>query len=173
MEHTTVGRKIRDARVALGISAMDLAKRAGVTENAIQKIESGASKQPSFDVGLKIAIALSISAESLGGYSSSSTHSTSLASVIRALRAHRDELQKLGITETFVFGSVARGEDGPNSDIDLIIDVPSNGFSLLDLSRVGIFLEDVLGRKVDLITKRAVQRDPRFSEIFKEAVNAF
>ena len=43
--------------------------------------------------------------------------------VIAILRAHRDELEKLGVKHAGVFGSVARGEAGPQSDIDIAIDL--------------------------------------------------
>lgn len=44
------------------------------------------------------------------------------AAVIATLRAHRAELAALGIAHAGVFGSVARGEAGPDSDIDVLID---------------------------------------------------
>ena len=43
--------------------------------------------------------------------------------VIAILRAHRDELEQLGVKHAGVFGSVARGEAGPQSDIDIAIDL--------------------------------------------------
>ena len=49
-----------------------------------------------------------------------------------------------------VFGSVARGEDRPDSDIGLLADLPA-GLSLLGLGRVEADLEAILGTQVDLI----------------------
>jgi predicted nucleotidyltransferase len=49
-----------------------------------------------------------------------------------------------------VFGSVARGEDRPGSDVDLLADLPP-GLSLFGLSRLEADLEDILGTRVDLI----------------------
>ena len=43
--------------------------------------------------------------------------------VIATLRAHRAELERLGVIHAAVFGSVARGEAGPQSDIDIAIDM--------------------------------------------------
>jgi predicted nucleotidyltransferase len=49
-----------------------------------------------------------------------------------------------------VFGSVARGEDRPDSDVDLLADLPP-GLSLFGLGRVEANLEAILGSRVDLI----------------------
>ena len=49
-----------------------------------------------------------------------------------------------------VFGSVARGEDRPDSDVDLLADFPP-GLSLLGLDRLQADLEGILGTRVDLI----------------------
>ena len=50
-----------------------------------------------------------------------------------------------------VFGSIARGEDLPESDVDLLVDMAS-GRSLLDLVGLGQDLEELLDRKVDVVT---------------------
>jgi uncharacterized protein len=49
-----------------------------------------------------------------------------------------------------LFGSVARGEDGPDSDIDLLVDF-SKDCSLFDLMRLTRELEDLLGHSVDIV----------------------
>jgi predicted nucleotidyltransferase len=43
--------------------------------------------------------------------------------VIAVLRAHQAELERLGVLHAGVFGSVARGEAGPDSDIDIAVDL--------------------------------------------------
>ncbi|MDO9707777.1 nucleotidyltransferase family protein [Paracraurococcus lichenis] len=45
-----------------------------------------------------------------------------VAAVIATLRAHRPELEAMGIAHAGVFGSVARGEAGPGSDIDILVE---------------------------------------------------
>lgn len=60
------------------------------------------------------------------------------------LRAH-------GIIHASIFGSFARGEQTPASDLDLLIEPPP-GATLLDLARLELALEDALGRHVDLVT---------------------
>lgn len=66
------------------------------------------------------------------------------ACIVAILREH-------GVLHASLFGSVARGEQREDSDIDLLIDLPP-GASLMDLSRLGLELEDALGRSVDLVT---------------------
>ena len=54
------------------------------------------------------------------------------------------------VTNLRVFGSVARGEDRPDSDVDLLVDLPPD-IGLLGLGRVQAELEAILGTKVDLV----------------------
>ena len=62
-------------------------------------------------------------------------------------------LEGNGLREPAVFGSVARGEDGPDSDIDLLVTIPSD-IGLLQLARVEVAIEDVVGCPVDLVPRR-------------------
>lgn len=68
-----------------------------------------------------------------------------------------------------VFGSIARGEQGPASDVDLLVDFePSR--SLLDLAGLWLDLESALGCKVDVVSSRGLR--PRVaSEVMREAVS--
>ena len=74
---------------------------------------------------------------------------------------------KHGAYNVRVFGSVVRGEAGPTSDVDFVVDVqPWVGLEFLGLWDE---LEDLLGRKVDLITEQSLK--PRIRErILREAV---
>lgn len=63
--------------------------------------------------------------------------------------------QKHGIPRLMLFGSLPRGEVGPESDIDLIAELPRH-MSLLNLIRLERELSDALGRKVDLLTEEAI-----------------
>ncbi len=56
----TLGERIREARVAKGLSIGQLAPRIGVTEDALRKIETGSTQQPAFIVGIRIAAELDI-----------------------------------------------------------------------------------------------------------------
>jgi predicted nucleotidyltransferase len=71
----------------------------------------------------------------------------------------RDEILRIasthGARNLRLFGSVARGEDRPGSDLDLLVDMEP-GRSLLDLIALGQDLEDLLHRKVDVLTATSV-----------------
>lgn len=54
-----------------------------------------------------------------------------------------------------LFGSAARGEDRPDSDLDLLVEMES-GRSLLDLVALGQDLEELLHRRVDVLTDSSV-----------------
>ncbi len=60
-----------------------------------------------------------------------------------------------GIVNIRIFGSVARGEDNLQSDIDLLVDL-EKGRTLFDLGGALIKLQDLLGRKVDIVTERGL-----------------
>lgn len=74
---------------------------------------------------------------------------------LRLLGEHRAELEAMGVTSLALFGSVARDEAGPDSDVDVIIDV-RRPFSLFDLAAVHLRLEEIFGCKVDVITESSL-----------------
>lgn len=78
---------------------------------------------------------------------------------IRAMGSRLAELcQKFGIAELSVFGSTARGDSGPDSDVDLLyVRVPGNdlGMAYFDLQED---LERLFGRSVDLVSKEGLHR---------------
>ena len=60
-------------------------------------------------------------------------------------------LRKQGVKKAALFGSVARGDNKKNSDVDILIEPPKK-FSLLDLSGLKIDLDEILNKKVDILT---------------------
>lgn len=73
---------------------------------------------------------------------------------------HRDEVLaivgRFGASNVRVFGSTARGDDEPGSDIDLLVDIPPK-MGLFDLERLQIAIADLLGVKVDVVPARMVK----------------
>lgn len=75
---------------------------------------------------------------------------------------------KYGASNVRVFGSVARGDDREESDVDFLI-VLEKGRSLLDHAALVVELEDLLGRKVDVATETGLRERVR-KRILQEAV---
>jgi hypothetical protein len=73
-----------------------------------------------------------------------------------------------GACNVRLFGSVARGEDDEESDIDLLVELEP-GRSLLDLGGLQYDLERLLGRRVDVVTERGVKARMR-ERVLAEAV---
>ena len=92
-------------------------------------------------------------------------------SVIATLRAHEAELRAAGIKRLSLFGSVARGEAGPDSDVDLAVELdPAAHVSLFDLVSLDRRVGELLGRRAELLPEpvekprlRAnIERDRRY-----------
>ena len=67
-------------------------------------------------------------------------------------------LGRHGASSLAVFGSVARDQASPNSDVDLLVDLP-DGASLFDRAELKSALEDLLRTRVDLIRRRNLKPD--------------
>ncbi len=76
--------------------------------------------------------------------------------ILNEIRNRKQELtpilSRYGATNPRVFGSVARGQETSASDIDLLVDLPAH-LSLFDVAALQIELEEVLRRRVDLVTE--------------------
>ena len=88
-----------------------------------------------------------------------------------AVHAHRDEIHAIAARNralsVSVFGSVARGDDRLDSDIDFLVEFEP-GASLLDLMRIQDDLEDLLGGRIDVVSAGGLK--PRDEHIRREAV---
>ena len=73
-----------------------------------------------------------------------------------------------GARNVRLFGSVSRDEAGPQSDVDILVDLEP-GRSLFDLGGLLMDLEDLLGRKVDVVTEKGLHWYIR-DKVLKEAV---
>ncbi|MCX7049290.1 MAG: nucleotidyltransferase family protein [Candidatus Sumerlaeota bacterium] len=70
---------------------------------------------------------------------------------------------KWRIAEFSLFGSVLRKDFSPESDVDVLVSFePESHWSLLDLVEMKLELETIFGRKVDLLTRRAVEASPNW-----------
>src|SRR5438105_12807904 len=90
--------------------------------------------------------------------------------VQRRIAEHRAELEGLGVRSLDLFGSIARGDAGADSDVDLLVEF-DRPVGLFQFFRVQLRLEAIVGRPVDLVMKDAIKRQLR-TRILAEAVSA-
>lgn len=139
---------IRQAREEAGLTQSALAERSGVAQSVISAYEKG-RREPSvsaLDTLLKAAgfrLALESEPESL-----------------RIVRAHSAELitkfAELGGHNIAVFGSVARGDDRADSDVDMLVDIDES-VGLFKLMKMRSIAERILGREVDLVPRNGLK----------------
>ena len=83
------------------------------------------------------------------------------AQLIGVLAARREEIaSRFGVKRLGLFGSAARDELSPSSDIDVLVEFagPATFAAYMDLK---FYLEDLLGRPVDLVTDKGLRRELR------------
>lgn len=148
----TAAELLREARARSGLTQAQLAARAGVQQSVVSVYESG-RRQP--------ALATLAALVAATGYELDlriRRGPTGLARlrgpVGRRVLRHRDELVALadrhGVRILGVFGSVARGQDRDDSDVDLLVDIPTD-MGLLGVGRLEADIERLLDASVDLV----------------------
>ena len=90
--------------------------------------------------------------------------------ILATLKRQKRTLKKYGVASVSVFGSVARNRIRKNSDVDLLVEF-DKPIGLFEFARLKLHLEEVLGRKVDLVTREALRKEFR-EGILKEAIRA-
>ena len=162
--------RTRRTRSRSGLTQRELAHRAGVSQSVVAAYES-AAREPSLATLAALVEAGGISLDlALGADLPSPPART--GPVGRRLRRRRAAVLALaarhGITDLRVFGSVARGEDSPGSDLDLLVHLP-DGAGLFLLGRFSEELAGLLGVDVDVVpddslkprVRTSVERDLR------------
>jgi predicted nucleotidyltransferase len=90
--------------------------------------------------------------------------------VLHILREHQKELDGFGIKTLALFGSLARDEAAASSDADILVEF-REPVGLFEFVRLQMYLENLLGRRVDLVTPDALRQSMR-EQILREAVRA-
>lgn len=162
------GHLLRTTRVDAGLTQAELAARAGTSQAAVARYESG-SVSPSIAT-LERLIHAAGSELVLSAQPASATD----LSGPRAVKLRRNRLEILnlarqtGVLNVRIFGSVARGDDGPASDIDLLVDFDVDR-GLVPLVELTDALENLLDERVD-IAPVALLRPAVAKKAFAEAV---
>ena len=165
-----IGEALVAARVAQGITQRELAARLGVHQQQIARWERERYGCVSLARLTRVAETLGVSGESLlaaeapAAYGAATVEAPAtgavaperdLGEVVARVRAHADELEeRFGVTRIDVFGSFARGEQTPESDIDLIVEVAEPTLETVFGSERR--LEEILGRKTQAGSLRAI-----------------
>ncbi|HEY5301358.1 MAG TPA: nucleotidyltransferase domain-containing protein [Acetobacteraceae bacterium] len=77
---------------------------------------------------------------------------------IAKLKQHEAELRQLGVEHLYLFGSTARDEANPDSDVDLFFDYEKGKLGLFQLMDVKERASRILGRKADIMTRDSLHK---------------
>jgi predicted nucleotidyltransferase/DNA-binding XRE family transcriptional regulator len=143
---------IRAARARANLTQTQLGARAGVTQSVISAYESG-KRQPGVPTLAALVEAAGFDLTIDIRRPPRGLHNLT-GPIGRRVRHHRQRILDVardnGVTDVRVFGSVARGDDRSDSDLDLLINLPAR-MGLVGLGRLRTSLEDLLGTPVDLV----------------------
>jgi predicted nucleotidyltransferase len=96
-----------------------------------------------------------------------------LENVLETLRAHEAELRRFGVSHAAVFGSVARGEARPDSDIDVLVDLDQERpMGIFEYARLKLYINGILNGAGDVVNRRTIKPLLRDS-ILQDTIHAF
>lgn len=170
-----VAATVHHARTRAGLSQADLARKAGTSQPALARYETGAAVPtlPTLErllrgCGQRLELRISDADER----TTASSVRAQLGPLAQQLRRSRrrllDSAHAHGVRRVRVFGSIARDEAGPASDIDLLVEL-APGRTLLDLIGFRRDAAEVLGIPVDVATPDMLKEHIR-AEVLAEAV---
>ncbi len=76
--------------------------------------------------------------------------------LIKNLCSHRKEIEDFGVKSLAIFGSIARDEAGPDSDIDILVEFQGKA-TFSQYIKLKFFLQDILGYSIDLVMPKALK----------------
>jgi predicted nucleotidyltransferase len=96
-----------------------------------------------------------------------------LQHVLETLRAHENDLRRLGVSHAAVFGSVARGEAGAESDVDVLVDLDENRpMGIFEYARVKLYIDEILEGSSDVVNRRTLKPLLR-ANVLHDAIHVF
>ncbi len=164
MTSVTAAELIRQARTSAGLTQSEFAQRAGITQSVVSAYETG-KREPAFSTLRRLVAAAGCSLEA-------HVAPTPRHRLLDRVRAHADELREqltpLGAVDIRVFGSVARGEETPTSDVDLLVDF-ADEVGLFAVLQMQSAAEAILGRPGDIVPASGLKPDT-VDRVMREAV---
>ena len=92
---------------------------------------------------------------------------------LETLRSHESDLRRLGVSHAAVFGSVARGEAGAESDIDVLVDLDENRpMGIFQYARLKLYINELLDGPSDVVNRRTLKPLLR-ANILHDLIHAF
>jgi len=92
---------------------------------------------------------------------------------ISILRQHAETLRARGVQHAALFGSVARGDNRPNSDIDILLDIdPTAGVTIFDYVALKDYIANLFKERVDVIDREALKPHLHRASV-QDAIYAF
>lgn len=153
----------RAARARLRLTQAELARRAGVSRATLVNFEKGR--------GAPLRASLQALQSVL---TDRPRHKSRLAHVLRTLQKARPELEARGVRHLAVFGSVARMEDRPDSDLDVVVDIdPARRIDIVDLAGIGGMVERLVGMKTDIVRRRPDMKPELMSDLAEDEIYVF
>lgn len=76
--------------------------------------------------------------------------------LVGELARHRDAIRAFGVERIGLFGSFARSDQNGASDVDILVEFSSGAKTFDNFMKLSYFLEDLTGRKVDLVTRESL-----------------
>jgi hypothetical protein len=144
---------IREARHGAGLTQAQLAARAGTSQPAVARYESGEASPSvrTLERLLRAAGQRVRLASEPAGEAADLTNER-----MQRLRAHRAQIRRAvrqaGARNVRIFGSIVRGQDRPDSDVDLLVDFDVRAHGALPLIRLRRELSQLLNEHVDVVT---------------------
>ncbi|MGA1861430.1 nucleotidyltransferase family protein [Deferribacter thermophilus] len=94
-----------------------------------------------------------------------------LEDIKQLLMKHKSEIkERFGVKNLYIFGSYVRGEQTPESDIDILVEFEKGKKTFRNYMGLKFYLEELFEKKVDLVIKEAVRKELK-KNIYGEAIN--
>ena len=159
MSEDTVALILVNARKSSRLTQTQVAERAGTSQSAITRYEQG-TLSPSIDTLKRL---LKANGFDLVLDVKKSKKVAPKSDLFKLVQFHRGEIREilhgLGARNIRIVGSVARGDDNEKSDIDLLVDIPSDSGNTFKAILRADKIEKLLGRRVDIVVSRLCKKE--------------